>query len=77
MIDPLTGNVAGSIPVVPAWEEPGVWQDPRPTLFVQGSIAYVTEPAASKIHAVDMKSGKVVKTADLDHAPNELTGVTG
>lgn len=54
-----------------------MWQDPRPTLFVQGSIAYVTEPAASKIHAVDVKSGKVVKTADLDHAPNELTGVTG
>lgn len=75
VIDPLTGNVAGSIPVVPAWEEPEVWQDPRPTLFVQGSIAYVTEPAASKIHAVDLKSGKVVKSADLDHAPGDRKSV--
>ncbi|HJV97931.1 MAG TPA: zinc metallochaperone AztD [Arthrobacter sp.] len=77
VIDPVTGNLTGSIPVVSAWEEPEVWQDPRPTLFVQGSMAYVTEPAASKIHAVDLKSGSVVRTADLDHAPNELTGVTG
>ena len=77
MIDPLTGDVTGSIPVVPAWEEPDVWQDPRPTLFVQGSTAYVTEPGASRIHAVDLKAGKVIKTADLNHAPNELTGVTG
>ncbi|MBT2533517.1 hypothetical protein J7E83_15600 [Arthrobacter sp. ISL-48] len=77
VIDPLTGAVAGSIPVVPAWEEPEVWQDPRPTLFVQGSTAYVTEPATSTIHAVDLKSGRVIKSAGLDHVPNELTGVTG
>ncbi len=77
VIDPLTGNVTQSIPVVGAWEEPEVWQEPRPTLFVQGSTAYVTEPAASKIHAVDLKSGQVARSADLDHVPNELTGVTG
>jgi hypothetical protein len=77
VIDPLTGAVTGSIPVVPAWEESEVWQDPRPTLFVEGSMAYVSEPAGSRIHAVDLKSGKVVKTADVQHVPNELTGVTG
>jgi DNA-binding beta-propeller fold protein YncE len=77
VIDPLTGEVTGSIPVVPAWEEPEVWQDPRPTLFVQGSKAYVTEPASSKIHVVDLKTGKVIKSGELDHVPNELTGVTG
>jgi hypothetical protein len=77
VIDPLTGAVTGSIPVVPAWEESEVWQDPRPTLFVQGSTAYVSEPAASRIHAVDLKSGKVAKTADVQHVPNELTGVSG
>ena len=77
VIDPLTGNKTGSIPVVPAWEEPMEWQDPRPTLFVQGSMAYVTDPAGSKIHAVDLKSGKVARSADLDRVPNELTGVTG
>lgn len=77
VIDPLTGVVTASVPVVGAWEESEVWQDPRPTLFVQGSTAYVTEPAASRIHAVDLKAGKVIKSADLDHVPNELTGVTG
>lgn len=77
VIDPLTGNKTGSISVVPAWEEPTEWQDPRPTLFVQGAMAYVTDPAGSKIHAVDLKSGKVARSADLDRVPNELTGVTG
>lgn len=77
VIDPLTGAVTAKIPVVGAWEEPEVWQDPRPTLFVLGSRAYVTEPATSSIHAVDLKTGKVVKSAELAHAPNEMTGVTG
>jgi hypothetical protein len=58
VIDPLTGEVTASLPVVDAWQEPEVWQDPRPTLFVGGSTAYVTEPAKSRIHAVDLKSGK-------------------
>lgn len=77
VIDPLTGNVASTIPVVDAWEEPETWQDPRPTLFVQGSTAYITEPASSVIHAVDLASGKVTKSAELPHVPNELTGVSG
>lgn len=76
-IDPVSGVETGSVPVVPAWEEPEIWQDPRPTLFVQGSTAYVTEPAGSKIHAVDLTSGRVVKSGELRHVPNELTGVTG
>lgn len=77
VIDPTTGEETTAISVVGAWTEPDAWQDPRPTLFVQGSTAYVTEPAASRIHAVDLKTGKIIKTADLDRVPNELTGVTG
>ena len=77
IIDPLTGNITSNIPVVAAWEESETWQDPRPPLFVQGSTAYVTEPASSAIHAVDLASGKVVKSAELPHVPNELTGVSG
>ncbi|MCT9869662.1 zinc metallochaperone AztD [Paenarthrobacter aurescens] len=77
VIDPLTGAVTSTIPVVAGWEESATWQDPRPTLFVQGSTAFVTEPATSTIHAVDLKAGKVAKSAKLDHVPNELTGVTG
>ncbi len=75
VIDPLTGDVTAEIPVVGAWQEPDVWQDPRPTLFVLGSTAYVTEPATSSIHAVDLKTGKVVTSGSLEHVPNELTGV--
>jgi hypothetical protein len=77
IIDPLTGSITSTIPVVAAWEEPETWQDPRPALFVQGATAYVTEPSSSAIHAVDLASGKVAKSADLPHVPNELTAVSG
>jgi hypothetical protein len=77
VVNPLTGAVTNQIPVVPAWQEPEVWQDPRPTLFVQGAMAHVSDPAARKIHAVDLKTGKVVSSGELEHAPDELTGVTG
>ncbi|MFC8039275.1 zinc metallochaperone AztD [Paenarthrobacter sp. NPDC057355] len=77
VIDPLSGAVTATIPVVAPWEESATWQDPRPTLFVQGSTAYVTEPATQSLHAVDLKAGKVAKSAKLEHTPNELTGVTG
>jgi hypothetical protein len=77
LIDPLTGDTNSSIPVVAKWEESEAWQDPRPTLFVQGSTAYITEPATSRIHSVDLASGKVTKSAELPQVPNELTGVSG
>ncbi|MFJ4170668.1 zinc metallochaperone AztD [Paenarthrobacter sp. NPDC089714] len=77
IIDPLTGVVEKAIPVVSAWEESETWQDPRPTLFVQGSTAFVTEPATRTIHAVDLKTGEVGKSVQLEHVPNELTGVEG
>lgn len=77
VIDPLSGEVTSTIPVVAAWEESTTWQDPRPTLFVQGSTAFVTEPATQTIHAMDLKTGKVKKSVQLEHVPNELTGVEG
>jgi hypothetical protein len=77
VINPLTGAVEKNIPVVAAWEESETWQDPRPTLFVQGSTAFVTEPATRTIRAVNLSSGKVAGSAQLEHVPNELTGVTG
>lgn len=77
VIDPVSGSVTANIPVVAAWEESVTWQDPRPTLFVQGSTAFVTEPATRTIHAVDLKAGKVKKSAELEQVPNELTGVEG
>jgi hypothetical protein len=77
VLDPLTGAVTATIPVVPAWQEPEAWQDPRPTLFVQGSKAYISEPSAKKVHAVDLKTRKVVRSASVTHTPDELTGATG
>jgi hypothetical protein len=77
ILNPLTGAAVSTVPVVPAWQEPEAWQDPRPTLYVQGSTAYVTEPATRKLHAVDLATGKTVRTAALAHTPDELTGVTG
>ncbi|MDO5866813.1 MULTISPECIES: zinc metallochaperone AztD [Paenarthrobacter] len=77
VINPLTGAVEKNIPVVAAWEESETWQDPRPALFVQGSTAFVTEPATRTIRAVNLSSGKVAGSAQLEHVPNELTGVTG
>ncbi len=77
VIDPATGKVTSTIKVTAPWTESETWQDPRPTLFVQGSTGYVTEPAGHRIHAVDLKSGKVTKSAALDFVPNELTGVEG
>src|SRR6478609_2815303 len=77
VIDPESGTVVRSVPVVDAWEEPEEWQEPRPALFVQDGIAYVTDPAGRAIHAVDYVGGEVWKSAELDVVPNELAGVTG
>ena len=77
VIDPETGAIVRSIPVVAPWTESETWQDPRPTLFVQGSTAYVTEPASQRLHAVDLAAGIVVKSAELPAVPNEITGATG
>ncbi|MET0341378.1 MAG: zinc metallochaperone AztD [Polyangiales bacterium] len=75
VIDPQTGELVDRIEVVPAWSESLDWHDPRPTIRVVGERAYVTEPAASKIHLVHLGQGKVVRSAALPHVPNELAGI--
>ena len=77
VIDPESGKITGSHPVTEAWKEPVDWQQPRPTLFVQGQKAYVSEPDKSQLHIVDLATGEVEKSAELPHASNEVTGVTG
>ncbi|WP_338403909.1 zinc metallochaperone AztD [Cellulosimicrobium arenosum] len=77
VIDPESGEIVRSIPVIDAWEEPAEWQSPRPALFVQDGIAYVTDPAGQAIHAVDVEGGEVWRSAALDVVPDELTGVSG
>ncbi|MBB2949087.1 hypothetical protein FB565_008892 [Actinoplanes lutulentus] len=72
--DPATGTLTASWPVVGAWTEPTDWQQPRPALFVRGSVAYVTEPATKKVHQVDLSTGAVKASVTLDAVPNEISG---
>ncbi|MFE6925219.1 zinc metallochaperone AztD [Nocardia sp. NPDC057663] len=77
VIDPVTGTVTRTIPVIGSWQEPLDWQDARPALFVRGGIAYVSDPTTKQVHRVDLADGKVTATATLASAPNEISGVAG
>jgi hypothetical protein len=74
VIDPAAAKITDSWPVVAAWEEPLEWQRPRPAVFVRGTTAYVTEPAANRVHRLDLTTGKVVTSATLEATPNEISG---
>lgn len=75
--DPASGQESAAIEVTDAWTEPLDWQQARPSLFVQDGIAYVSDPAAKQIHAVDLAEAAVTATFDLPAEPNELTGIPG
>ena len=77
VLDPATGELTDAFPVVEPWEGPADWQDPHPAIVVSGNIAYVTEPATNSIHAVDLTTGDIVATTELDIAPNEIAVAAG
>lgn len=77
VIDEKSGKTESTIPVIDKWEEPVDWQEARPSLYVQDSIAYVTDPTKSEIHAVDLESGEVMTSKELPHPSDEITGITG
>lgn len=77
VLDPETGEITAEYPVVEAWEGPAEWQDAHPAIVVAGDIAYVTEPAAKKVHAVDLTTGEVLATTELDVTPNEIAPAAG
>lgn len=77
VIDVESKSLVRSIPVIDAWEEPDEWQSPRPTIFFLDGSAFVTDPATSSIHAVDIPTGEVWRSAELTVTPNELNGVSG
>jgi hypothetical protein len=74
VIDPERGEVTKKIEIMGEWREPLEWQQPRPTLHVRDHIAYVTDPGAKTLYAIDIESGKVKTKAELPRTPNELTG---
>ncbi|OKI01011.1 hypothetical protein A6A06_19280 [Streptomyces sp. CB02923] len=75
VIDPETGKVTRTIPVIGRWSEPMDWQKSRPEIFVRGRTAFVTDPGNKRIHAVDLASGKTKATGTFEQQPNEITGV--
>ncbi|WP_319803495.1 zinc metallochaperone AztD [Planctomonas psychrotolerans] len=77
VLDPAASEIVESFPVIEAWEGPVEWQDPHPAIVISGSIAYVTEPAANSVHAVDLTTGDVVATGELDVTPNEIAVAAG
>jgi len=77
VLDPATAEIVDSFPVVEAWEGPAEWQDPHPAIVVDGTTAYVTEPAANSVHAVDLTTGDVLATGELDITPNEIAVAAG
>ncbi|WP_067696385.1 zinc metallochaperone AztD [Nocardia jejuensis] len=76
VLDPESGTVTRTIPVLPAWEEPLKWQSPRPNLFVRGDDTYVSDPATKTIRRIDLTTGEITATATLSATPNELSGTS-
>ncbi|MFP7834508.1 zinc metallochaperone AztD [Marisediminicola sp. LYQ134] len=77
VMDVETGEITDEFPVVEAWEGPVEWQDAHPALTVNGSVAYVTEPATDSVHAVDLETGEITSTGELDGAPVEIAVAAG
>lgn len=76
-MDPETGEITDSTPVIDAWEGPVEWQDPHPAIKVVGGTAYITDPAAKKLHAVDIATGDITSSDELPGIPNEIAAVEG
>jgi DNA-binding beta-propeller fold protein YncE len=77
LIDTTAGAVVRSTPVIGAWEVEEDWQTPQPQVFTMDGTAYVTDPATQTVHAVDIETGEVWRSASLSVTPNELKGVPG
>lgn len=77
VFDPETRELVDAFPVVEPWESPVEWQDPHPAIVVDGDIAYITEPAADRIHALDLTTGEIVASVTLDVTPNEVAVAAG
>ncbi|OUE30427.1 hypothetical protein BFL35_10230 [Clavibacter michiganensis] len=77
VLDPATGELTDSFPVVEPWESPVEWQDPHPAIVVADGVGYVTEPASKEVHAVDLTTGEVLSSTTLEVTPNEMAVAAG
>lgn len=71
-LDPATGKLGEGLQVVEPFTAPIDWQQAHPALAVSGSTAYVTDPASSQIHAIDLSSWSVSTTQKVEGQPVEL-----
>ncbi|GAA3995531.1 hypothetical protein GCM10022384_48630 [Streptomyces marokkonensis] len=53
----------------------GEWQQARPTLFVRGHVAYVSEPGKKALHAIAVETGEKITSFTLPKSTSELSGV--
>ncbi len=77
VIDEESGEKIDAIEVLDEWKEPLDWQRSRPSLEVDGDIAYVTDPVEKTVHVVDLALGEVTDSVTLPHAPDEITTAEG
>jgi hypothetical protein len=77
VFDPVTANRIAHINVIGPWTEPDEWQSPMPNLHVQEGIAYVSDPEARRLAAVELATGRTLAETTLDRPTIELTGVEG
>ncbi|MFN3600001.1 MAG: zinc metallochaperone AztD [Dietzia sp.] len=77
LIDPATGEISETYDVIDPWEGPAEWQDPHPSIVVNGGIAYVSEPAKNTVYAVDLTTGEIVASGQTPGAPNEMAVALG
>lgn len=77
VFDPVSARRTAHIKVVGPWTEPDEWQSPMPNLHIQDGIAYVSDPAARRLVAVNLTDGRTVAETTLPHPTVELTGVAG
>ncbi|MDV6261921.1 zinc metallochaperone AztD [Rhodococcoides yunnanense] len=76
VFDPATREFTASYPVIGAWAGPTEYQDAHPGISITGDTAYVTEPDTNSIHAMDLSTGDVTVSNELDITPNEFVAVT-
>lgn len=77
VFDPVTAQRTAHVPAIGAWTEPDEWQSPMPNLHLQDGVAYVSDPGARRLVALDLADGSTIADTTLEHPTVELTGVEG
>lgn len=74
VVDLISGEVT-VVPAVEAWEKTDDWKEPRPYVAVAGDTVWVSEPSTSSLHSIDLETGEVLATEEVDGQPGRLVVV--